>query len=220
MLVAAQGTAPSSEVRALRDARVALDRAASGAQEGDWTTARSAFFDYTEAWNGIEQYVRVRSLQLYHDVEDPFSDLQKQLDSENPSDDAIAALQAQRDSFSQAIALAEAGPSLGPVADQVAEIRTLRLQLRATQRALQAGNVSTAQATYRKFEAGWDSVEDYIRDRSRDVYRDIESAMGDVNFALLRTGSPDVSQVSQVFDGLLSRYNQGLSLVAAELPVS
>src|ERR1051325_800264 len=75
----------TKEVRGLRDARVPLDKAADAAAKNDWKTAKASFDDYFEAWNGIEQYVRVRSLELYRAIEDPFNDIQKQLESSSPN---------------------------------------------------------------------------------------------------------------------------------------
>lgn len=218
---ATPGPAETREVRALREARVPLDKAVEAAGKNDWATAKAAFFDYTEAWNGMEQYVRVRSLELYHAIEDPFGDITSRLEGATPpAAEVNQLLKAQQDNYAKAQQLAQAGPAPQTVVDQVFDLRNLRLQLRATQRALRANNVQAAQDSYRKFEAGWDSVEDYIRDKSRDLYRDIETSMGDVNAALLRASSPEAAQVTPLLDTLLMRYSQGLSLVAAGLPAA
>lgn len=207
------------ELRGLREARVPLDRAAEAAGKNDWATARAAFSEYTEAWNGIEQYVRVRSVDLYHAIEDPFGDINQQLESPSPaSAEIMAALKNQEDQYGAALRLAEAGSQPEPVVDQVADIRILRLNLRAAQTALRKNDVAAARQAYRKFEAGWGGVSGFIRDKSSDAPRDIESAIREVNGALLDAGARDVVRVTQLLDALVNKYNDGLRLVAAGLP--
>ena len=48
---------------------------------------------------------------------------------------------------------------------------------------LEAGDVSGAKAAFQKYDNGWFEIEDGVKAASKQTYKDIETAMGDVKFA-------------------------------------
>jgi high-affinity iron transporter len=65
-----------------------------------------------------------------------------------------------------------------------AQLASLNQHVAAALTAAHSGNLQRARSEYAAFDTGWFEIEDGIRDRSRQSYRDIETAMGDVKFAL------------------------------------
>ena len=65
-----------------------------------------------------------------------------------------------------------------------AQLATLNRHIAAARAAVAAANIDQARTEYLAFDSGWFEIEDGIRDLSRQSYRDIENAMGDVKFAL------------------------------------
>lgn len=64
------------------------------------------------------------------------------------------------------------------------DVRTLDQHVAAAITALNAGDIKQAQAEYTAYDQGWKAIEDGVRDQSRESYRAIEGAMGDVRYAL------------------------------------
>ncbi|MBX5493504.1 MAG: FTR1 family protein [Chloroflexi bacterium] len=88
-----------------------------------------------------------------------------------------------------------------------AGLQTLGDRARASQAALAAGDIAGARAAYAEFDRGWDDIEDGVRARSRQAYRDIEAAMRAVDRAL-RAEPVDGAAASAQLDTLLARVEQ------------
>lgn len=85
----------------------------------------------------------------------------------------------------------------------------------ASQAALAIGDVAAARAAYTLFDNGWEDIEDGVRARSRDSYRDIENAMRDA-FQALNANPVDPVRASALLDELQNR----VRAFVATLPVS
>lgn len=57
--------------------------------------------------------------------------------------------------------------------------------------ALASGDIAGAQSAYRAFDDAWFDVESAVRSKSRDRYRELESAIAEVRSALLKPAQPD-----------------------------
>jgi hypothetical protein len=185
-------------------------------KKNDVAGARMAFAGYDAAWNGVEVYVNVRSRELYSRLElDLQEKIEKELAASAPNLAAlIPTTETMLRAYDESIALSEAGPPLNPLFDDVTAVRLVRADLRKVPPALQANDVGGAKSAFDRFERRWEEVEDLIRPRSREAYRDIEDQMKRVG-AALRQEPPSAADVTPAVTALLDRYNFGLSLINA-----
>jgi hypothetical protein len=72
--------------------------------------------------------------------------------------------------------------------------------------ALKTGNFAKARKSFAAFDTTWDSVEDMIKNRSKDDYVAIEKGMIDIEKALMPE-NPDVGQVTALVNGVMGKYN-------------
>src|SRR5207244_6158092 len=84
-------------------------------------------------------------------------------------------------------------PAPASPADQLAQ---LSKHVSAALDALGLGDLATAKQEYQQFDAGWLGIEDGVRAKSRDSYRQIETAMREVGIALSEADRPERSAVA------------------------
>jgi|SRR5579884_88896 hypothetical protein len=206
--------AGSSEVQRLTRVGGFLTATIDALNKNDLAGARKAFADFDDGWSAIEVYVKARSEKLYRDIEDVQDKVDKQFESASPNPkDIVPQVQQIQASYNEAITLAQAGPAPNPVLGKLAGMREVRLPLRHAVAALKKNDVATAQREYAEFDKHWDDVEDYVKDKSRDMYREVEDRMSQVSAALLKQQSPSASQVLPLAEALLAKYNDALRLV-------
>ncbi len=204
------------EITLVKSVRPALESLSAAVKKSDLVAAKAAYEAYDAGWNGTEVYTNVRNRNLYNQIE---VELQKKveemLDEPQPKYEQIAPLVDQMlGKYDEIIALSQAGPALNPLFDDVAAIRLVRSHLRLVNPALKANNPAKAKAHFASFKDKWDDVEDKIKARSADAYKDIEDAMGKADQAL-KPDRPSTQDASPAVDALTARYNFGLALVNA-----
>jgi hypothetical protein len=186
-------------------------------EKRDATGARDAFEAYDSAWNGIEVYINVRSRDLYQTLEHGHqARISKGL--EVPIPDFTVLLpdaRAMLVKYDEAIALVQKSTPLSPLFDDVARLRIVRAHLREVLTALKAQNFTKARKSFRAFDDNWDSIEDLIKARSADSYVAIESAMIEIEKALM-PDKPGVTQVTALVNGIMSRYNAVVTEITKE----
>jgi predicted lipoprotein len=89
----------------------------------------------------------------------------------------------------------------------IAGLQTLNSYAALAQTALGQNDLTAARAAYAQFDQGWDAIEDGVRERSRDDYRNIEDAMSDVDRAL-RGSNPDPAQINALLAELQARVDR------------
>lgn len=72
--------------------------------------------------------------------------------------------------------------------------------------ALKVGNFAKARKSFAAFDSTWDSIEDMIKNRSKDDYVAIERGMIDIEKALMPE-KPDVAQVTALVNDVMMKYN-------------
>ncbi|WP_379971292.1 FTR1 family protein [Ectobacillus sp. sgz5001026] len=71
------------------------------------------------------------------------------------------------------------------------------------------GNLDEAQQTYQKFNDTWLAIEDSVKSDSGQAYSDIESNMGQVQYAFIQNKQQDVSTALQNLKSVNEKYIQG-----------
>ncbi|MFI5266036.1 MAG: FTR1 family protein [Chloroflexota bacterium] len=111
--------------------------------------------------------------------------------------------------------LAPAG-ALAQSASPADQLKGLTGHIDSAMAQLKAGNVSGAQTEYKGFNDAWPGVETGVRQTNRDMYRDIEAKMTDVQAAF--TAQPaDVNRISaslDALDGSVDKFTSQYSTVA------
>ena len=72
--------------------------------------------------------------------------------------------------YDEAIDMVSKAAPLNPLYDDIARLRIVRAHLREVVPALKAGNFGKARKSFADFDADWDSIEDMIKNRSKDDY--------------------------------------------------
>jgi len=186
-------------------------------KKGDAKGAKAAFEAYDSGWNGIEVYINVRSKDMYNELE---RNLQAKIAKalEEPSPNAAAILpdvETMLKKYDEAIAMVEKASPLNPLYDDVARLRIVRAHLREVTPALKAGKLDKARNSFNAFNDNWDSIEDLVRERSRDAYVAIESGMIQTENALA-AASPNADMVISLVSGIMDRYNAIVAQVTRE----
>jgi len=205
------------EVASIKKVRPTIVSTIEALQKRDAAAARNAFEAYDSLWNGIEVYVNVRSRDFYTTLEHGFqARISKGLEAANPD---IAALlpdaQAMLVKFDEVVAFIEKQPPLNPHFDEVARLRIVRAHLREVPPALKAQKFDKARKSFQAFDDNWDSIEDLVKARSAESYVAIESAMIEVEKALM-VDKPDVDKINGLVNGIMTRYNAALAEVVKD----
>jgi len=209
----------SKEVARLKAVVPNITNTLAALKKGDVTAAKAALQAYSDAWNGIEVYVKTRSAQLYDQIE-----VQNELkanalfESDKPnSSEILPYVEGVQKGYTEAIKLAETGPAYNPILDEIADLRILRVNLRNTITALKTTDLETAKTAFKKFDDGWSDIEQIISSRDKTIYQEIEVGIGKVGGNLLRNDKPNVAEVTASADALLTKYNDGLKILTTAL---
>jgi hypothetical protein len=196
------------EVTSVKAPRAALVETIAALQKGDIAGAKAAFENYDSLWNGIEMYVNTRSRDTYQELEHGYQErIDKGLNAPNPNAAAVLAeAQAMLARYDQTIDMVAKGAPLNPLFDDLARLRIVRAHLREVIPALKAGNVAKARKSFAAFDTNWDSIEDMIKNRSKDDYVAIEKGMIEIEKALMPE-KPDVAQVTALVNDVMAKYN-------------
>jgi hypothetical protein len=205
------------EVTSIKAVRPHIVNTIGALEKRDATGARDAFDAYDSAWNGIETYINVRSREMYQTLEHGHqARIKKGLEAATPDFSVLLPdAKAMLVKYDEAIALVEKGPPLNPLFDDVARLRIVRAHLREVPPALKAQNFAKARKSFEAFNDNWDSIEDLVKAKSADSYVAIESAMIEIEQALMPE-KPDVAQVNTLVNGILTRYNAVVAEIAKE----
>lgn len=205
------------EVRLVKSPRPLLAGVVEAARRGDAAGTRSALVAYDAVWNGIEVYVTTRSRPIYQEVEGGYQrKIEEMLRSPSPAMAEIVPLaEAMLAKYDEAIALSESGAALSPLFDEVAAIRLARAGLRGAVAALKQGDPAAARAAFTAFQAAWPGVQGLIEARSPEAAAETAAAIGRAG-AAFATGSATAADLGPVVDGVVERYNAGLTLVVTE----
>jgi hypothetical protein len=221
-IVTSQGQLPGVaqerfEVSSIKKVRPHLVNTIAAMERRDIAAARDAFEAYDSIWNGIEVYVNVRNREMYtalelgHQVR-----ISKGLEAASPD---IAVLlpdaKAMLVKFDEMVAFVEKQPPLNSLYDDVARLRTVRAHLREVPPAMKAQKFDKARKSFQAFDDNWDSIEDLVKAKSAESYVAIESAMIEVEKALM-SDRPDVDKVNALVTGIMTRYNAALAEVVKD----
>jgi hypothetical protein len=196
------------DVAGVKAVRPTLVDTIAALQKRDIAGAKAAFEAYDSSWNGIEMYVSTRSKDMYDALEHVLqARIEKALSAPNPD---IAALQADAQTmlakYDEAIDMVAKAAPLNPLWDDIARLRIVRAHLREVVPALKAGNFAKARKSFAAFDSTWDSIEDMIKNRSKEDYVAIEKGMIDIEKALMPE-KPDVAQVTALVNDVMAKYN-------------
>ena len=208
---AAQANAAEAErfeVTSVKAPRAALVETIAALQKGDIAGAKVAFENYDSLWNGIEMYINTRSRDTYQELEHGYQErIDKGLSAPNPNAVAVLAeARAMLARYDQTIDMVAKGAPLNPIYDDLARLRIVRAHLREVIPALKAANFAKARKSFAAFDTTWDSIEDMIKNRSKDDYVAIEKGMIDIEKALMPE-KPDVAQVTALVNDVMAKYN-------------
>lgn len=160
-----------------------VDETLTAAQRNDVAALRHGYAEIHETWEAVEDGVHAQNADLYREIEDALKALQVAALANPPKvSDATAALQSLQHELTELGAAG--GNAAAPSGDPRQAVRQLNLVAEEGLAAARAGDVATARTKFEAFEAGWSTAEDGVRDASRDAYKAIETAMGEVRVAL------------------------------------
>jgi hypothetical protein len=208
----AQAQTPSGaqrfEVTSIRAVRPTLVNTIAALQKGDVAAARDAFEAYDSGWNGVEVYISTRYPDLYKELEGGFqARISEGLAASSANTAALLTdARAMLAKYDEMIAMLEKAAPLNRLFDDVARLRIVRAHLREVTPALKAGKTDKARSSFNAFNDNWDSIEDLVRERSREAYVAIESGMIEIEKALM-PARPDADAVIALVAGVTDRYN-------------
>jgi hypothetical protein len=127
----------------------------------------------------------------------------------------LADAQAMLAKFDEEIGLIEKAAPLNRLYDDVARLRIVRAHLREVTPALKAGKLDKARKSFNAFNDNWDSIEDLVRERSRESYVAIESGMIQLEQALAAS-SPGPDTLIPMVSGIMDPYNAIVAQVTRE----
>ena len=219
-MTAAAAQAPATgrfEVTSIRAVRPTLVNTVAALQKGDVAAARDAFDAFDSGWNGVEVYISTRHPEMYKDLEGNYeARIATGLSAATPNSAALLAdAKAMLARFDEEVGLIEKAAPLNRLYDDVARLRIVRAHLREVTPALKAGKLDKARNSFNAFNDNWDSIEDLVRERSRDAYVAIESGMIQTENALA-AASPNADMVISLVSGIMDRYNAIVAQVTRE----
>ena len=210
-------TAARFEVTSIKAIRPTLLNTIAALQKRDVAAARDAFEAYDSGWNGIEVYINFRYPEMYKELEGGYqARIAKGLSAANvDTAGLLAEAKAMLAKFDEEVAQIEKAPPIGRLFDDVARLRIERAHLREVTPAIKAGKPAKARTSFQAFNDNWDSIEDLVRERSRDAYVAIESGMIEIEKALM-PAQPDADKLIGLVSDVMNRYNAIVSEITKE----
>jgi hypothetical protein len=205
------------EVTSIKAVRPTLVRTIAALQKRDVAGARDAFEAFDSGWNGIEVYISTRYPEMYKELEGNYETrIVEGLNAATPNTAAVLSdAQAMLAKYDETIGMLEKTAPLNRLYDDVARLRIVRAHLREVTPALKAGKLDKARTSFNAFNDNWDSIEDLVRERSREAYVAIESGMISIEQALM-PAKPDIDAVIGLVSGVTDRYNAIVAQVTKE----
>lgn len=205
------------EVTSIRAIRPTLVNTVAALQKRDVAAAREAFEAFDSGWNGIEVYISTRHPAMYKELEGNYeAKVADGLSAAAPNTGAVLAdAQAMLAKFDEEIGLIEKAVPLNRLYDDVARLRIVRAHLREVTPALKAGKLDKARKSFNAFNDNWDSIEDLVRERSRESYVAIESGMIQLEQALAAS-SPSPDTLIPMVSAIMDPYNAIVAQVTRE----
>jgi len=223
LLIAASvhaGQAPGParfEVTSLKAVRSTLVNTVAALQKPDIAAAKDAFEAFDSGWNGVEVYINVRYPEMYKELEGNLETrIMAGLNAPAPNAAALLAdAQTMLAKYDETIGMVERAMPLNRLYDDVTRLRIVRAHLREVTPALKAGKIDKARASFNAFNDNWDSIEDLVRERSREAYVAIESGMIAIEQAFM-PAQPKADTVVGLVADVMGQYNAILAEVNKE----
>lgn len=202
------------EVTLVKSVRPILASTVAALEKGNIAAATKAWAPYNGTWNGVEVYINFRSMPIYEDLEHNYeAKIAEALEGPKPDAAKILPLaKAMLAKYDEAIQLAQTGPAISPLFDDVADIRIARAPLRGVAPSLKSGNIVAAKASFGAFTEAWPGVSNLIKLRSAGAYQEIEQAIAQVDTAWQKP-QPSAEDLTPLVANLTNRYNYGLNLL-------
>jgi hypothetical protein len=208
---AGQAGAPGAqrfEVTSIKAVRSTLVNTVAALRKPDVAAAKTAFEAFDSGWNGVEVYINVRYPEMYKELE---GNLETKINAglNAPSPDTAALLadaQTMLAKYDETIGMIEKAAPLNRLYDDVARLRIVRAHLREVTPALKAGKMDKARESFNAFNDNWDSIEDLVRERSREAYVAIESGMISIEQALM-PAQPNTDTLLGLVADVMGKYN-------------
>lgn len=118
----------------------------------------------------------------------------------DPTSTPIPVATTARPNTAAAGATAAGTASTAQIASDMAGLLT---QLGKVTTALAKNDVKDAQAQFKTYDENWDKVEDNVKARSPEAYKDIESKMDAFEEAIVKPTTPDVAKGQQALKDLV-----------------
>jgi hypothetical protein len=196
------------EVTSIKAVRSTLVNTVAALRKPDLAAARTAFEAFDSGWNGVEVYINVRYPEMYKELEGNLeTKIIAGLSSAAPDTAALLAdAQTMLAKYDETIGMIEKAAPLNRLYDDVARLRIVRAHLREVTPALKAGQLDKARESFNAFNDNWDSIEDLVRERSREAYVAIESGMISIEQALM-PAQPNTDTVLGLVADVMGKYN-------------
>ena len=147
-------------------------------------------------WHGFEDQVKAKAPKEYEEIEEQLGHLATALKDFTapaaavPPEQVVGWTMTAGHELAEVTGFEEAGTTT-PAGSPADQLKALSQHLDVALDALKAGDVAKAKQEYQAFDEGWEQIEDGVRAKSRDQYRAIEDAMGDVQALLLTPATPE-----------------------------
>lgn len=205
------------EVSSIKAVRPTLVNTVNALKKGDVKAAKEAFDAYDSAWNGVEVYINVRSMEMYNELERVMqARLTESLNNPdaNPQNMVVQA-EAMLAKYDEAIAMVAKAEPLNPLYDDVARLRIVRASLREVNPAVKAANWAKARKSLEMFIERWDSIENLVKERSESAYDTIEEGSEKAT-AALKPAMPNAADVTRIVSIVTDEYNKIVAQVTRE----
>lgn len=196
-----------------------IEAAMEAAERNDVTAVQHASVELHDAWAAVEDGVRVSNADAYHTIEAALEALDVAVRATpanvHAATAALKTLDHEVEELSGSATPAQAVTVGGPAQEA---LRQLNIVIEDALTAARAGDVATARAKYDAFRDGWFAAETGVRAMSRDAYRAIEGAMGEVQ-ATLASQPVDTAHVVDALRALEAA-NEGFILGTTAAPAT
>lgn len=211
----------TKEVALIKGAREPVAKTQQALESGNMEVARQVWATYDPLWNAMEVYVSFRSKENYDDLEKNWqAKITEAFGSTtiNPND-IIPMTNAMLATWDEALSLAETGPAISPLFDDVAEIREARQPLRAASAALGKGNIADAKAAFNQFSgSAWPQIQGLYQQHTPEAFQDLENAIAGAN-PVFDSSTSTVEELLSALQELNTKFGAGqvaLTQVARE----